>query len=389
VTALRDAGSLPQIELARVTGLSAATVSNLVRELTGEGRLTVSTMVHNGRQARRVQIAADSGVIVGVDLAHRHLRVAVAAPNYDVLAEDFTALTGLRTLDADLERAQALLDALLTQARRRPDEVLGIGVGVPAPVDPRTGDVRPDGTLPGWLDADRAAQRIAGRLGPAARLANDATLGLLAETIWGAAHGYRDAAYVHIATGIGAGLMSDGHILHGATGMAGELGHNTVDENGPMCRCGNRGCVDVYASTPALLQLLRGTHGPEVELPDLLRLVADSDHAALRVVEDAGRYIGPAVASLCNLLNPRVVLIGGDLAPASELLLAPVRDAVRRHAMPGAGDAVEILPGTLGERATVLGAIVQAARSDNAHGTPPAGFVADDPSETQRRALAR
>jgi len=363
LTTLRDAGSLPQIELARATGLSAATVSNLVRELSDEGWVDVSHMVHNGRRARRVRVAAGKGLIVGVDLAHRHLAVAVAGPDYEILAQDATALTGLRALEEDLHRADRMIDALLDRCARTRDEILAVGVAVPAPVDPSTGAVMPDGALPGWRDAHDAATRIAERFGAPTHLENDANLDLVAETVWGAARDEPDVAYVHIATGIGSGLMSGGRILRGAVGMAGELGHNTVDENGPLCRCGSRGCVDVYASTPAMLQLLRDHHGTDLELPDVLRLIRQRDAAALRVVEDAGRHIGAQIAQLCNLLNPRMVLIGGDLGTAAEAMLDPIREQVRRHTMPGAGDAVKIAASELGERSTLLGAVVHAARN--------------------------
>jgi predicted NBD/HSP70 family sugar kinase/biotin operon repressor len=370
LAALRDAGSLPQIELARATGLSAATVSNVVRELSEEGWVDVSQMTHNGRRARRVRVAPGKGNVVGVDLAHRHLAVAVAGPDYDVLAEDSTQLTGVRALEDDLDLADSMIDALLVQRGRTRDEILSVGVAVPAPVEPTTGHPMPDGSLPGWRDAGDAATRIAARFGPTTLLENDANLDLIAESVWGAARGEPDAAYVHIATGIGSGLMSGGTVLRGAVGMAGELGHNTVDENGPLCRCGSRGCVDVYASTPAMLRLLRDHHGADLALPDFLGLLRKGDPAALRVVEDAGRHIGAQIAHLCNLLNPSVVLIGGDLGSAAEAMLDPIREQVRRHTMPGAGDAVKILVSELGERSTLLGAVVHAARNSRMGAAP-------------------
>jgi predicted NBD/HSP70 family sugar kinase len=383
LAALRAAGSLPQVELARAIGVSPATVSTLVQEMVADGWVSVTESVHNGRRAKSVRIEGGSGLLIGIDLAHRHLRVVLAGADYEALAEEATLLTGSRSLVEDVERARAVIDRLLAETGRGRDDVLATGVAVPAPVDPVTGTPMPTGILLGWSDGDRAAERIAEGLGTEIHLGNDANLGLIAESIWGAARGEHDVAYIHIATGIGTGLMAGGRVLHGARGMAGELGHNTIDENGPLCRCGNRGCVDVYASTPAVLRLLSDRHGTELELPDLLRLVEQRDHAALRVIEDAGRYVGPPVAQLCNLLNPSVVLIGGDLTAAGDTLLEPVRNAVRRHTMPGAGDTVRITTGMLGERAAALGALVHAARSSHA------GAVSSAQPERRQAAAGR
>ena len=160
-----------------------------------------------------------------------------------------------------------------------------------------------------------------------------------------------------MSAGIGAGLVLGGRLYHGATGIAGELGHIQVRPEGAVCRCGNRGCLETVASTGALLMLLRPTHGPDLTLRDLLDLVAGGDLPARRVVNDAGRAVGRAVADLCNFLNPAAVVVGGDLSLAGDALLNGVREEIDRYSLPGVAEAVEVRGGVLGERAEVLGAL--------------------------------
>jgi predicted NBD/HSP70 family sugar kinase len=160
-----------------------------------------------------------------------------------------------------------------------------------------------------------------------------------------------------ISSGIGAGLVLGGRLYHGASGTAGELGHIQIRADGAVCRCGSRGCLETVAATGPLLSLLRPTHGADLTLHGLLELVANGDLPARRVVNDAGRAVGRAVADLCNYLNPAAIVVGGDLSPAGDPLLDGVREEIDRYALRGAAQAVEVRAGVLGERAEVLGAL--------------------------------
>jgi predicted NBD/HSP70 family sugar kinase len=164
---------------------------------------------------------------------------------------------------------------------------------------------------------------------------------------------------VKVASGIGAGLILGGRLYRGWGGMAGELGHVLVEPEGAVCRCGNRGCLETTASTPALLEVLRRSHG-DLTVAEMLALARDGDLGCRRVIADAGRSVGQAAAFVFNVLNPQRLVVGGDLAAAGDLLLDGVRSSVRLAALPAAAEAARVVAGVLGERAQVLGALALA-----------------------------
>jgi predicted NBD/HSP70 family sugar kinase len=147
------------------------------------------------------------------------------------------------------------------------------------------------------------------------------------------------------------------------------MGHTTVDERGALCRCGNRGCLESFVGSEALLTLLRATQPEAESIDDLVRLAATGDAGSRRLLADAGRYVGMALANLCNLLAPSRVVVGGELAATGELLLEPMREIVRRHAIPAAANTVEIVTSDLGERSEVLGALALVLRDELALST--------------------
>ena len=179
-------------------------------------------------------------------------------------------------------------------------------------------------------------------------LDNDANLGALAEVTLGAARDARNAVYVMISSGIGAGLIVDGRLYRGGGGMAGEIGHVLVDETGPICRCGNRGCLETFISGPALTDLLRRSRGEVLSVHDIVRLAHGGDTGCQRAIADAGRVLGRVVAAICNIFNPDTVVVGGDLGEAGDVLLDPMREAVGRYAIAPAAEDARIVGGRPG-----------------------------------------
>jgi predicted NBD/HSP70 family sugar kinase len=250
--------------------------------------------------------------------------------------------------------------------RRR---VLSVGMGIPGPVH-ETGMVGSSAILPGWAGTS-PEQRMAALLDLPVRVGNDANLGALAEFIWGAGQDSSSVVYLKLATGIGAGIVIGGRLFEGAGGTAGEIGHTTIDDTGDICRCGNRGCLETYAGAAAVAGLMSRSFGEELDPDAVLRRAASGDPGCRRALADAGRHIGVAVANLCNLVNPERIVVGGSMGHAGDLLLDPLRESVRLRAIPSAADDVEIVPGELGERAELLGAVALVLQE----ATPASGRV--------------
>jgi glucokinase-like ROK family protein len=356
VRAVRMAGSLTQAEIARTTGLSAATVSNIVRELKESGTVQVTPTSAGGRRARAVSLSGDAGAVVGVDFGHSHLRVAVGNLAHQVLAEEAEPIDVDASAEEGFDRAEQLVQRLIATSGINREKLIGVGLGVPGPIDVETGELGSTSILPGW-SGTHPRQELAARLGVPVYVDNDANLGALGEQVWGNGRGAGDLAYIKVASGVGAGLVVNGQIYRGPGGTAGEIGHITLDESGPVCRCGNRGCLETFTAARYVLPLLHSSHGTNLTMARVVQLAREGDPGCRRVVGDIGRHIGSGVANLCNLLNPSRVVLGGDLAEAGDLVLGPVRDSVSRYAIPSAARQLTVVPGTLGGRAEVLGAL--------------------------------
>ncbi|MBZ5737046.1 ROK family transcriptional regulator [Nocardioides mangrovi] len=360
VTALLAAeGPMSRADLGRRTGLSRTTVSSLVGELLTAGHVveTDRGRPHKGGSGRPpllVALATPAGVVAGVDLGHRHVRVALA-DRAGVVQHEQTAAADVDEHGTDaLDRAADAVRGLLAAAGIDRDQLQAVGMCVPAPLDRRSSRIRA-GILPGWRDVS-PADELRRRLDVPVHADNDANLGALAELTHGAARGCGDVVYVKVSSGLGAGIVLGGRLHRGATGIAGEIGHVQVGEDGQVCRCGNRGCLETMVAAPRLLELLQPAYDEPLSVERVLELAADGDAATARVLSDAGRSIGRALADLANSLNPEAIVVGGSLGTAAPLVTG-IRAAVDRYAQPDTAAAVRVVSGELGERAEVLGAV--------------------------------
>jgi glucokinase len=313
--------------------------------------------------------------IIGVDLGGTNIVVGALSDNGDrqigMRSEPTIAERGVEVVvERMVSMVEQTIEAVLRESGGTRDDVLGVGIGAPGPLDRDRGLVVVAPNL-GWRDFP-LRDVIADRVRLPATLDNDANCATLGEWWQGAARGARHVVGLTIGTGIGGGIIIDGRLHHGISDVAGEIGHTTIDVNGRYCRCGNYGCLEAYASGPAIAQrALEALERDEISsLPrmvdgDLTRLTAATvyeaaktgDALARELVRDTATFLGAGIANLLNVFNPDVVVIAGGVTQAGEPLFDPLRAEVRRRAFRPAVDACRIVPGELPGTAGVVGAV--------------------------------
>ena len=370
IRTLRRLGPLSQADLARHAILAPSTVSGIVAGLRAEGLIAevdrasgpVAGGSRGGRPGTLLVLQQSIGVVIGIDFGKQHVRVAVADLAHNILTEKMHPLVADRPAAEHISCAASLFDDALSELGMETSQVVGVAMGIPGPVRRTSGLLGDTTILPGWVGVDPLSA-VSRALNVPVQVDNDANLGALSEWMWGAARGSTDVAYLKVSTGIGGGLIIGGQPFAGAGGTAGEIGHVVIDPQGPVCRCGNRGCLETLAGGAALLRALQPARGSGLTISDIVGLAQGGDAECGRVLAESGHALGIALAALCNLINPELVVVGGELATAGELLLDPLRQSLRQAALRSAVYDVEVVQGRLGERAEMLGAVALALRS--------------------------
>jgi predicted NBD/HSP70 family sugar kinase len=359
-------GAASQADIVRTTGLSRTTVSSLVAELLRDGLVVEradsarpASSPSGGRPATLLSLEPSSGGFVGIDFGREIVRVAIANRAGELLVDTrsdrFEVAHDAREA---LAVAEAMVSRVLSGAHLEADRVIGAGVAVSAPVRSNSPGFASGVIFPSWAEVN-VAEFFGERLGVPVHVGNDANLGALAETTFGAGRTRRNVFYVMLSEGIGGGVIIDGRIYLGQTGAAGELGHIVVNPDGQVCRCGNRGCLATVAGGAALTAALRQIHGPHMTVDELIALSGEGDPGTARLIADAGEAVGRVVAGMCSLLDPELVIIGGELAPVGRPLLDSIHASLERWISPASGHYPVVL-GELGGKAEVLGAIALA-----------------------------
>lgn len=319
---------------------------------------------------------SDNAFIIGVDLGGT--KVSAGA-----VSQDGSRIVGVRSVETQSELgAEAVVDRIVgliegvildatQETRSKRKDFIGIGIGAPGPLDRENGIVIVAPNL-GWRDFP-LRDRIQQRLGIPASLDNDANCATVGEWWLGAARGGRNVVGITIGTGIGGGLIINGDLYHGSSDVAGEIGHTTIDVNGRHCKCGNYGCLEAYASGPAIATRAREALVREdttSSLPAMVngqvdRITAETVYKAAKqgdvlaneIVRDTARYLGAGISSLLNIVNPDVVVVAGGVTQAGESLFGPLRAEVRRRAFKPAVQAARVVPAELPGTAGIVGAV--------------------------------
>jgi predicted NBD/HSP70 family sugar kinase len=348
-------------ELGQVTGLARSTVAQRIDTLKAAGlivELDEAAPSTGGRPPSLLGFNADAGLILAADLGATHSRVAVS----DLLAEPIADMTA--EIDIDLGPIEVLawvekaFDELLAGIGRPAADVRAIGIGLPGPVDFARGMAVNPPIMAGW-HLFGVTEHFSNRYGVPVLVDNDVNIMALGE-YWVMEPKVEDFLFIKVGTGIGSGLILGGRLHRGAKGAAGDLGHVRATSDEALCRCGNNGCLEATAGGAAIAARLRERGFEAADSRDVVKLAQEGNREAIRSLRGAGRSIGQILASTVNLLNPALIMVGGDLAKAEPQLLAGIREVVYQRSTTLSTTDLQITVSSLGDRAGIIGAAAMA-----------------------------
>ncbi|MCY0901252.1 MAG: ROK family protein [Firmicutes bacterium] len=353
---IRLRSPISRTQIARDSGLNKATLTALINDLIGEGYvLEVGHGQSNvGRKPVLLQFNGQLGTVFGLDIGVDYLKFVVTDFGANILFAHQRTLPDKTNVAAIVDACVLGFDTCRAQVATKHHALSGVGVAVPGLVDHRSGTVLHAPNL-GWRDVPLQSL-LEDRMGQPVWVDNEANVAALAEQRYGSARDLLDFVYISAGIGIGTGLISDGRPLRGANGMAGEFGHMTIDHDGPLCRCGNRGCLEIYASERALLDHFERISGKAVSFESFReRLLADDPDAAASTAKIAG-YLAIGILNLLNGLNPSAVYLGNQLGRLSDWLIPPIVQTLSERSLTAAHAAIDIRASALGDNAGVIGA---------------------------------
>lgn len=308
---------------------------------------------------------------IGIDVGGTNVKIALVDDNGKIIYSNSVPTYAKMGYEYTVNNIKQAIRDLMKETNTTTSDIEGIGFDFPGQVDCKTGVVKLAPNIPGWVNVP-IAQMIEDEFHIPTRIDNDVRCAALGELKFGAGRGCENFICITVGTGIGSGIVINGKVVRGATNAAGELGHIKLQMNGgPICGCGDTGCLEAFASGPAIVAMaqdyikggkstkfreMAAAEGGEITPYMVAKAAEEGDPVAKRIFEIVGEYIGIGLTSVINLLNPERVIIGGGVAESGELLLAPIRKTIKERAMVVAGNAVEIVPAQLGNSAGVIGA---------------------------------
>ncbi len=315
---------------------------------------------------------------IGIDIGGTNVKLGLVNERGQVLLRDTFSTRHARSREGMLDKLVVHVNLLAAQARSRRLRLAGVGIGAPGPIDVERGFVYFFPNIPGWKDTP-LKKILQKRLRLSVFIDNDANVMALGESLFGAGRGAKNVVALTLGTGVGGGLVMDGKLFHGSTFSAAEIGHMIVDPRGPLCACGNHGCIEAFVGNGYFVREVRARLKGRQSL--LKRWLKEGKELTPKLVQEAalqgdafskrqwkltGERLGTFLAGLANLLNPDRIVIGGGIALGGELVLAPIRAAVKKKAFPIASRFVKVVPAVLGNDAGLVGAAALALSNTQA-----------------------
>ena len=305
---------------------------------------------------------------IGIDVGGTNVKIALVNDKGNIIYSNSIPTRAEMGYEYTINNMKEAIAELIKETKSDKKSIEGIGFGFPGQIDYKKGVVRLAPNIPGWVEVP-IAEIMEKEFGIPTRVDNDVRCAALGELNYGAGIGCENLICITVGTGIGSGLIINGKLVRGTSNAAGEIGHIKLDmHGGPLCGCGDRGCLEAFASGPSIVAMAeeyikggKSTKYRELANPDITPYIVSEaakqgDPVAKRIFTIVGEYIGIGLASVVNLLNPEKIIIGGGVAAAGDLLLNPIKENLIKRAMPIAGSAVEIVPAQLGNSAGVIGA---------------------------------
>lgn len=374
---IREKGPVSRADIAKITGLNPATVSNNVNTLLESGIVveTGSGESSGGRKPILLQLNAGAFHVIGVDMGMSKVMTAVTDLEGNVIKKVTLYFEDKSTRKYIIDRIKQSIYDIMSESGFEGSSYIGIGIGVHGLVDPENG-ISIYAPAFNWRNVN-IKEIMEEEFNLPVYIDNDARVMALGERWFGAAQNVDNFILINVGSGVGSGIMINGELYRGATFGAGEVGHICIADNGPKCNCGNYGCLEVMASGPALVKRMVSyiKMGGSTMITGLVednltkingeiiyKAALMGDTAAVNVLEETGRYVGLAVSNLINILNPRLILIGGGVSMAGDFILRPLVEVARRKSMKDAGENVQIIPAALKENCGVVGAATLALK---------------------------
>ena len=371
LSTVRNSEPISRIDIAKKLNLSPSAISNITNELISKEfirEIGPGSSQNLGRKPTLLEVDPQTWYVVGIDFERiTSIRVGIAN-----LKGKLTAKTEGPVKDASpsqvVDLIAELIDRLINKVNIKRERIIGIGMGTPGLLDQKEGKVIYSVHL-GWRNVS-LRELVEKKTGALLIIDTDTNAPALAEQRYGAGKGTRDLIYITIGSGLGAGIIIDEQIYHGIDGTAGEFGHTIIDPNGPLCSCGNRGCLEALVTESSIMkQATEGINKGEATLinnlaqkqgnltPKIIYEAASKgDKFAIQIIQKTGYYLGLGLVNLVNLLNPEVIVIGGDISQVADILLKPVKEVVSSRALSAPAQRVKIIASHFGKDAGILGA---------------------------------